>query len=246
MNGKVVKVKIVPEAKAKQTISAFAVAESGTFTVLNGLLGGSGKGADNRAIEANGGTVILRNTILAGFQALSGNGGAVLMNGGTLEAEKCNFGYFTREDNNYKEYSGQGNFAQSGGAVYTSQAAVKMEKCNLFYNSAIDMTGTTGQYWFGGGALFADRGTVTLNENYFFSNTSKDYGGAIHLDAVQTAELTGNRIRNSHAYNHRITEMAARGGDGGDLQPINCTYRLRTSQKWQHGKWRRAVGTWSG
>lgn len=34
------------------------------------------------------------------------------MNGGTLEAEKCNFGYFTREDNNYKEYSGQGNFAQ--------------------------------------------------------------------------------------------------------------------------------------
>ena len=111
LNGKVVKVKIVPEAKAKQTISAFAVAESGTFTVLNGLLGGSGKGADNRAIEANGGTVILRNTILAGFQALSGNGGAVLMNGGTLEAEKCNFGYFTREDNNYKEYSGQGNFA---------------------------------------------------------------------------------------------------------------------------------------
>ena len=98
---------------------------------MNGLLGGSGKGADNRAIEANGGTVILRNTILAGFQALSGNGGAVLMNGGTLEAEKCNFGYFTREDNNYKEYSGQGNFAQSGGAVYTSQAAVKMEKCRL-------------------------------------------------------------------------------------------------------------------
>ena len=42
---------------------------------------------------------------------------------------------------------------RSGGAVYTSQAAVKMEKCNLFYNSAIDMTGTTGQYWFGGGAL---------------------------------------------------------------------------------------------
>lgn len=120
LNGKIVKVKIVPEAKAAQTISAFAVAESVTFTVLNGLLGGSGKGADNRAIEANGGTVILRNTILAGFQALSGNGGAVLMNGGTLEAEKCNFGYFTREDNNYKEYSGQGNFAQSGGAVYTS------------------------------------------------------------------------------------------------------------------------------
>jgi hypothetical protein len=58
---------------------------------------------------------------------------------------------------------------------------------------------------------------VTLNENYFFSNTSKDYGGAIHLDAVQTAELTGNRIRNSHAYNHRITEMAARGGDGGAI-----------------------------
>lgn len=54
LNGKVVKVKIVPEAKAKQTISAFAVAESGTFTVLNGLLGGSGKGADNRAIEAKG------------------------------------------------------------------------------------------------------------------------------------------------------------------------------------------------
>ena len=44
LNGKVVKVKIVPEAKAKQTISAFAVAESVTFTVLNGLLGGSGKG----------------------------------------------------------------------------------------------------------------------------------------------------------------------------------------------------------
>ena len=60
LNGKIVKVKIVPEAKAKQTISAFAVSESVTFTILNGLLGGSGKDADNRAIEANGGTVILR------------------------------------------------------------------------------------------------------------------------------------------------------------------------------------------
>ena len=245
LNGKVVKVKVVPEAKAKQTISAFAVAESVTFTVLNGLLGGSGKGADNRAIEANGGTVILRNTILAGFQALSGNGGAVLMNGGTLEAEKCNFGYFTREDNNYKEYSGQGNFAQSGGAVYTSQAAVKMEKCNLFYNSAIDMTGTTGQYWFGGGALFADRGTVTLNENYFFSNTSKDYGGAIHLDAVQTAELTGNRIRNSHAYNHRITEMAARGGDGGAIYSrISKTVTLKNNVITENSSMGNGAGLW--
>ena len=107
MNRKIVKVKIVPEAKAAQTISAFTVSESVTFTILNGLLGGSGKDADNRAIEANGGTVILKDTILAGFQALSGNGGAVWMNGGTLEAEKCNFGYFTREDNNYKEYSGR-------------------------------------------------------------------------------------------------------------------------------------------
>ncbi len=74
---KIVKVKIVPEAKAAQTISAFTVSESVTFTILNGLLGGSGKDADNRAIEANGGTVILKDTILAGFQALSGNGGAV-------------------------------------------------------------------------------------------------------------------------------------------------------------------------
>ena len=245
LNGKIVKVKIVPEAKAAQTISAFTVSESVTFTVLNGLLGGSGKDADNRAIEANGGTVILKDTILAGFQALSGNGGAVLMNGGTLEAEKCNFGYFTREDNNYKEYSGQGNFAQSGGAVYTSQVAVKMEKCNLFYNSAIDMTGTTGQYWFGGGALFADRGTVTLNENYFFYNTSKDYGGAIHLDAVQTAELTGNRIRNSHAYNHRITEMAARGGDGGAIYSrISKTVTLKNNTITESTSMGNGAGLW--
>ena len=245
LNGKIVKVKIVPEAKAAQTISAFTVSESVTFTILNGLLGGSGKDADNRAIEANGGTVILKDTILAGFQALSGNGGAVWMNGGTLEAEKCNFGYFTREDNYYKEYSGQGDFAQSGGAVYTSQATVKMEKCNLFYNSAIDMTGTIGQYWFGGGALFADRGTVTLNENYFFYNTSKDYGGAIHLDAVQTAELTGNRIRNSHAYNHRITEMAARGGDGGAIYSrISKTVTLKNNTITESTSMGNGAGLW--
>ena len=230
LNEKVVKVKIVPEAKAAQTISAFTVAESATFTVLNGLLGGIGSTADNRAIESNGGKVILKDTILAGFQALSGNGGAVLMNGGTLEAEGCSFGYYTKEENNYKEYSTQGNFAQSGGAVYASQAAVKMEKCNVFYNSAIDENGTTGQYWYGGGALFADGGTVTLTENYFFYNTSKDYGGAIHLDAVQTAELTGNRIRNSHAFNHRIEEKGARGGDGGAIYSrISKTVTLKNN-----------------
>ena len=202
LNGKIVKVKIVPEAKAAQTISAFTVSESVTFTILNGLLGGSGKDADNRAIEANGGTVILKDTILAGFQALSGNGGAVWMNGGTLEAEKCNFGYFTREDNNYKEYSGQGNFAQSGGAVYTSQATVKMEKCNLFYNSAIDMTGTIGQYWFGGGAIYSRISkTVTLKNNTITESTSMGNGAGLWVlgeaDCVLTLE--GNTIAKNEA-----------------------------------------------
>lgn len=94
LNGKVVKVKIV-RSKAKQTISAFAVAESATLTVLNGLLGGSSKGADNRAIEANGGTVILRNTILQVFRRYLKRRRAVLMN--RYWKQKCNFGCFYKK-----------------------------------------------------------------------------------------------------------------------------------------------------
>lgn len=220
--------KITVEIKGgESTQSAFAVAAGNSFTVKDGKIFGktapnvTGNGvisnkdsiADNRAIEAAAGsTVTVEKVTISDFAAKTGNGGAVMITGGTLNINDSSLGFYDSETK-----TRGGNFASNGGAVYAKESSTTINNTKLFYNTARDDSGEAGQYWFGGGALFADHGTVTLSGNYFFYNRTWDYGGNIHLDAVENATLTSNRINNGMAYNHRIGDRISRGADGGGI-----------------------------
>lgn len=222
LSEKTITVNIVAESS---TANAFILTSNANFTLKNGKVVGAEKVnvtnngtissetlKDNRAIKVTGGSVLIKNVTLGDFAAKTGNGAVVCAENGTVTIEDSSLGFYNRET---KE---QGyNFALNGGAVYTKDSTVTIQKTNLFYNRAKDDSGSTSQYWFGGGAVFIDGGNVTIKESYFFSNHTWDYGGAIHLNGVDKAVVDENRIISSAAYNHRLAESGARGGDGGAI-----------------------------
>ena len=222
LSEKTITVNIVAESS---TANAFILTSNANFTLKNGKVVGAEKVnvtdngtissetlKDNRAIKVSGGSVLIKNVTLGDFAAKTGNGAVVCAENGTVTIEDSSLGFYNRET---KE---QGyNFALNGGAVYTKDSTVTIQKTNLFYNHAKDDSGSTSQYWFGGGAVFIDGGNATIKESYFFLNRTWDYGGAIHLDGVDKAVVDENRIISSAAYNHRLAESGARGGDGGAI-----------------------------
>lgn len=222
LNSKKITVNIPANGK---TEAAFVVEKAAKLKMKNGKIAGkdavnvNGKGkltneniADIRAIKSTGGNVTLNDVAIYDFAAQNGNGAAICMDGGTLTVSGGSLGYYDKESKTYGR-----NFALNGGAVYADNAAITIKGTNLFYNNACDSSGEAGQYWYGGGAVYAQGGTVTLENNYFFYNQTWDFGGAIHLDQVKKATLTGNRIRTSMAYNHRLTKDDSRGGAGGGI-----------------------------
>lgn len=224
LNSKKVTVDITGK-DASGTASAFTVAEGAKMSVKNGKIAGkdavkvNGNGkltnaniADVRAIKSTGGNVTLNDVAIYDFAAKTGNGAVVYMDGGTLKVSGGSLGYYDKETKTYGR-----NFALNGGAVYADNAAITIKGTNLFYNNSLDRDGSSSQYWYGGGAVYAQGGTVTLENNYFFYNQTWDFGGAVHLDQVKKATLTGNRIRTSMAYNHRLTAGGSRGGAGGGI-----------------------------
>ena len=119
-----------------------------------------------------------------------------------------------------------GNSAMNGGALYAKDALITLENSRFLGNQSIDGTGEATEYWFGGGAVFLE-GTATKAKIigcYFFGNTTKDYGGAIHLDSVGSTEMKGNTLKRSEAYNHRLA-------DGKVLTEVAAVQSTRESAK---------------
>ena len=202
------------------TQSAFMVNEKGDLTIRNGKILGN-KDNDSRAIESQNGTVLIDNVKLGDFKAADGNGGAVYADGGTLKTQNnAELGFY-----DYDERAYHGNSAMNGGALYAKDARVTLENSRFLGNQSNDGTGNATEYWFGGGAVFLE-GTaakVKIIGCYFFWNTTKDYGGAIHLDSVGSAELKENTLKRSEAYNHRLADgKSSRGGDGGAIYARIC------------------------
>ena len=202
------------------TQSAFILNEKGDLTIKNGKILGN-KNNDSRAIESQKGTVLIDNVKLGDFKAAHGNGGAVYADGGTLKTQNnAELGFY-----DYDERAYHGNSAMNGGALYAKDALITLENSKFLGNQSIDETGKTTEYWFGGGAVFLE-GTATkvkIIGCYFFGNTTKDYGGAIHLDSVGSTEMKGNTLKRSEAYNHRLADgKSSRGGDGGAIYARIC------------------------
>ena len=227
LNGKTITVGIQPAAEAttqdaattSATISAFVVTETGDFTVKNGKIIGTAS-LDNRAIEGQAGSSITVNGVSMGdFNAKTGNGGTITLESGSLVIENgSSLGYWDPDAR-----VGHGNKARNGGAVYANNSVVTIRNSKLYYNSSEDPTGTPDQSWFGGGSLFLEgsQTNVTIEGNDFFRNSTKDFGAAIHLDAVGKAIIgSNNRIRSGDVSTHQITTptgQGRRGGEGGAI-----------------------------
>lgn len=228
MNEKTIKVQISKPSKEEnalgeeKTASAFIVTAGKEFSVKNGAIRGSGETVDNRAIKGKSeNNISLSNVTIADFHAATGNGGAVCINEGDLTITDSHLGFY---DFNTDEYGG--NSARNGGAVWGKDTSVIITGSDLFYNKSKDPEGLPNQAWFGGGALYLEGGSkrrskVRLENNYFFSNETKDHGGAIHLDTIESADIIGNRIESNIAYNHFVTDSSgktkSRGGDGAGI-----------------------------
>lgn len=210
LNGKTITVNITADST---TVNAFTVNEATTFTISNGSIYGT-SGKDNRAIEGKANSnITLKQVIITNF-AITGNGAAVYINSGTLTAEeKCSFGYYDYDKRVATKLS-----ASNGGAIFARNSEVTIKDSRLLYNSSVDSSGSSDQYWYGGGSLFLEGGNATISGNYFFSCTTKDYGGAIHLDIVKEVKFENNKMDYCAAYNHRLAGgTSSRGGDGGTL-----------------------------
>ena len=207
----------IPTADATQ--SAFSVSANSSLTMQNGTILGT-EDFDNRAIESQGGAVVLDAVKIGDFNAASGNGGAVYVDGGAITTRnRTELGFY-----DYTEQLYHGNSAMNGGALYVKDAQVTLENSRFLGNQSSDNTGSSEQYWFGGGAIFLNGAetSAVITGCYFFSNETDDFGGAIHLDTVGYAMLEGNTMKYSSAYNHRLAEGGSRGGDGGGVYVRIC------------------------
>ena len=190
------------------TQSAFTVSSSGHFSIV----GDGDKGSitsntsfDNRAIEGKkGSTVILDNINITNFHAKNGNGAAILLNEGVLSMDSCSI---------------EENSAMDGGAVCAYNSDVSLTY-NLFWqNKSSNPQGSFNQPWHGGGAVYLEgrSSKIKIASNHFSFNSTKDHGGAIHLDTISTATVSDNTIEDSSAFNHRVEDNKTRGGDGAGI-----------------------------
>jgi hypothetical protein len=222
---------------ADKTIeNAFTVSENASLTLKNGTVSGrwlsDGKwgaydretdSAPNvRAIEGkSGSTITLNNTSIYNFY-VKGHGGAVLLDGSTLNADKCNFGKWWKTSDGKSEY--YGNHAYSGGSIYADNSSVDVENSKLEFSTATEPTDKSSDTpYYGGGAVYlqnsAQGKVVKLNNNLFWYDNTRDYGGAVYIAQMQAAvEITNNTFDHNHAYNHN----GGVGGDGGAIYSRIC------------------------
>lgn len=177
--------------------SAIQVKGKANLTIKNAgkLTTSDGKG---RAILANGGGLSLQGNgwipkkstdgsnalIITNFHS-SGNGGAVLIENGTLNARYVLFG----------EWSTYGILsADNGGAIYASNTAFSIDNCRFFLNDSTHAY-EAESHFYGGGSLYISgkNSSGEIKNSYIWYGRSNNCGMGIHLDAVGgNVTLTNN------------------------------------------------------
>lgn len=204
--------------------SAFQVNEGKNLTIKNaGVLttsDGNGRaiaavqGSSTVTLTGNGWTTSntdASNALqITNFHS-SGNGGAVLIDNGTLNAQYTMFGKW----GTYGILS-----ADNGGAIYASNTKLSVYSCRFYMNSATYAYNSKDQHWFGGGALFLEgNSSATIRSNYFWHCRSDFHGAAIHLDHVTGDVLLSY---NSIAYGRRVIMQGKYKTQGGGVYVRQC------------------------
>ncbi|KAK3241672.1 hypothetical protein CYMTET_48591 [Cymbomonas tetramitiformis] len=109
----------------------------------------------------DGGALLLERVILSNFINKDGAGGAISINGGSIEMHNCMF---------YWNYA-----LASGGAVYNFWGSVEMHGCTFSENYVDAKFGT-------GGAVGSIGGSVEMHNCTFLRNYAVALGGAIYTD----------------------------------------------------------------
>ena len=195
--GKNVLVKI--ESSEEKTISAFIIGNSQdskpTVTIQNGGIIGIPEN-DSRAIECNkGSTISLQKVNIGDFNAKTGNGGAILINAGTLNADECGLGFYKKDS----EKHAYGNKAINGGAVYADNANVKIINSTVYYNKSVNRDTTDGVNGGGGLYLYGRQTSALIQKSKFFNNWAYSHGGDIHFDTLGNAKVEGCSLKQSYA-----------------------------------------------
>ena len=194
--GKNVLVKI--ESSEEKTISAFIIGNSQdskpTVTIQNGGIIGIPEN-DSRAIECNKGSTISLQTVNIGdFNAKTGNGGAILINAGTLNADECGLGFYKKDSKKHA----YGNKAINGGAVYADNANVKIINSTVYYNKSVNRDTKDGVNGGGGLYLCGRQTSALIQKSKFFYNCAYSHGGDIHFDTLGNAKVEGCSLKQSY------------------------------------------------
>lgn len=220
--------------------SAFQVNKGINLTIKNaGVLTTSD--GNGRAIAANqgGSTVTLTgngwttsntdasNALLITNFHSNGNGGAVLIENGTLNAQYTMFGKWSTT---YGVLS-----ADNGGAVYAENTTVSINNCRFFLN---DSTHSYSKPEYnGGGAIYLSghNSSGTISNSYFWYCRSNNCGMGVHLAAVGgDVTLTNNwfYMCETIGWNNPAIKGSVKDGGGAYVRICkNVTFDSNTFQQ---------------
>ena len=105
-----------------------------------------------------------------------------------------------------------GGSAGTGGAVHSLDANLTLENCVFDGNVATDGSG---------GAVWADRGAVTIVGGEFLRNTATRYGGAVHATSSSLEVRGGSRFENNTAIGGGAL-FCGLSDVGSDEVPVSC------------------------
>ena len=189
----------------------FKVAGDSTTTRTFRGITFSGQG-NSGGVEVNSGTANFNNTTFSSCYT-SGNGGAILITGGTVTVRSSDISGSSAVYGGGIALTGgsatisstvfKGNSATYGGGVYSSSGLTIAE--NTEFNNTTALSPNTADR---GGALYVDGGTANISgANVSFTQNNADYGGALYA---------ARGVTNISGYGALFTENVA-SSDGGAI-----------------------------
>ncbi|KAK3285674.1 hypothetical protein CYMTET_6734 [Cymbomonas tetramitiformis] len=150
----------------------------------------------------DGGALLLERVILSNFINKDGAGGAISINGGSMEMHNCMF---------YWNYA-----LASGGAVYNFWGSVEMHGCTFSENYVDAKFGT-------GGAVGSIGGSVEMHNCTFLRNYALALGGAVSC-GEGSVEMHGCTFSENHVNDAGGAAYIEVYEGGGSVEIHNCTF----------------------
>lgn len=204
--------------------SAFQVNKGVNLTIKNaGVLTTSDGNGRAIAADQGGSTVTLtgkswsKSLQFVNFHS-DGNGGAVLINGGSLDVKNVLFGKWAKTEM---------LTAQNGGAIYAVDSKILINLCQFYGCTAMQpFSSSEKNPDYGGGGLFVSgaKSNGTVKSSYFYDCRSANSGVSIHLDAVGGAFTVSNcrMMQGATSLPDSAGSRSSFGSDGGGIYVRIC------------------------